>query len=50
MIVVDVLRRRQNQFPQGKLISVISGKIFDVAVDIRKESSTYKKYITTITM
>jgi dTDP-4-dehydrorhamnose 3,5-epimerase len=30
--------------PQGKLIKVISGKIFDVAVDLRPKSSTYKKY------
>jgi dTDP-4-dehydrorhamnose 3,5-epimerase len=30
--------------PQGKLIKVISGKIFDVAVDLRPKSTTYKKY------
>jgi dTDP-4-dehydrorhamnose 3,5-epimerase len=30
--------------PQGKLIKVISGKIFDVAVDLRPKSITYKKY------
>ena len=30
--------------PQGKLITVLSGKIFDVAVDLRKNSKTYLKY------
>ena len=28
-------------FSQGKLVRVIKGKVLDVAVDIRKESSTY---------
>ena len=30
--------------PQAKLISVFSGKIFDVVLDCRKKSSTFGKY------
>ena len=32
--------------PQGKLISVIKGEIFDVAVDLRKNSKTFRKYFS----
>ena len=31
--------------PQGKLIQALSGKIFDVAVDIREKSSTYGNWV-----
>ena len=34
----------QKRKPQGKFISVIKGKIFDVAVDLRKGSKTYGKH------
>ena len=34
----------QKKKPQAKFISVIKGKIIDVAVDIRKNSNTYGKH------
>ena len=33
----------QTKNPQGKFISVLKGKIFDVSVDLRKNSSTFGK-------
>jgi dTDP-4-dehydrorhamnose 3,5-epimerase len=35
----------QIQHPQGKLVRVISGEVFDVAVDIRKHSANFGKWI-----
>ena len=35
-------------FEQAKLVGVISGEILDVAVDIRKDSVYYGKYVSTI--
>ena len=42
--VVRGLHFQRAPNPQGKLVSVISGKIFDVAVDLRPDSSTYSKW------
>ena len=38
----------QNNKPQGKYISVLKGKILDVAVDLRKNSKTFGKNFSII--
>ena len=35
----------QKTFPQAKLVRVISGEVFDVAVDLRKNSPTYGEWV-----
>ena len=34
----------QKEYPQGKLVRVIQGTVFDVAVDLRKGSATFGKW------
>ncbi|KAF6246075.1 dTDP-4-dehydrorhamnose 3,5-epimerase [Nitrosopumilus sp. b2] len=43
--VIRGLHFQQNPKAQSKLVSVVSGKIFDVAVDIRKNSLTFGKWV-----
>ena len=38
----------QKQNPQGKFVTVIKGRIFDIALDLRKNSKTYGKYFSCI--
>ena len=34
----------QKEYPQGKLVRVIKGRVFDVAVDLRADSKTYGQW------
>ena len=34
----------QKQYPQGKLVRVLRGKVFDVGVDMRRNSETFGKW------
>lgn len=46
--VKDVLRGLHYQLPpyaQGKLVRVVQGEVFDVAVDIRRSSPTFGKWV-----
>ena len=38
----------QTQNSQGKFVTVIKGRVFDIAVDLRKNSKTYGKYFSCI--
>jgi len=43
--VIRGLHYQKNPKAQAKLVTAITGKIFDVAVDIRKKSPTYGKWV-----
>lgn len=38
----------QNPFPQGKLVQVLAGTICDVAVDLRRSSSTFMQSVSVV--
>ena len=40
------LHGQAEPFSQGKLVRVINGRVIDIAVDIRKNSPTYGKYVS----
>jgi dTDP-4-dehydrorhamnose 3,5-epimerase len=43
--VLRGLHYQKNPKPQAKLVTALRGEIFDVAVDIRKNSPTYGKWV-----
>lgn len=43
--VVRGLHIQLPPFQQGKLVRVTRGRVFDVAVDVRKDSKTYGQYV-----
>lgn len=44
--VLRGLHYQISPFQQGKLVRVITGSVFDVAIDIRKNSETYGRHVT----
>jgi len=45
--VIRGMHYQKNPKAQGKLVSVLKGGVWDVAVDIRRESQTFLKWVAT---
>ena len=43
--VIRGLHLQRSPFAQAKLVTVLAGRVLDVAVDLRKESPTYLKHV-----
>ena len=43
--VLRGLHFQKPPYAQAKLVRVVQGKVYDVAVDLRKDSPTYRKYV-----
>ncbi len=43
--VLRGLHYQLNPLPQGKLVSCLKGQIYDVAVDLRKDSKTFSEWV-----
>ena len=43
--VIRGLHYQLNPIPQAKLVRCINGRVFDVAVDVRKDSDTFGQYV-----
>lgn len=46
--VLRGLHYQKGEFSQAKLVRVIKGKVLDVAVDLRKSSPTFGKYVSVL--